>query len=163
VKKAKWEPETLEQVYSMLVFSMSLIHSGESKVFLVYTMKAYWGNTSTAPLISNPGVTCRWMGNFKTQPFFPVKNPCTWASDLIWTFPRLALGPTQPPCTIGIGSFPRVKWSGHRIHHPHPSSVEVKEIVELYLYSPSGHSWSVIGLLYRAVIFQPLALICLYI
>ena len=27
----------------------------------------------------------------------------------------------------------------------HPSSAEVKESVELYLYSPSGPSWSVLG------------------
>jgi hypothetical protein len=28
---------------------------------------------------------------------------------------------------------------------PHPTSAKVKERVELYLYSPSGSSWPVLG------------------
>ena len=43
--------------------------------------------------------------------------------------------------TIGTGFFPRVLRPGHGVDHPPPSSAEVKEIVELYLYSPSGPSW----------------------
>jgi len=39
-------------------------------------------------------------------------------------------------CTIGTGSFPGVKWPGRGVDHPPPSSAEVKERVELYLYSP---------------------------
>jgi hypothetical protein len=35
-------------------------------------------------------------------------------------------------------SFPGVKWSGRGVDHPLPSSAEVKERIELYLYSPSG-------------------------
>jgi hypothetical protein len=31
------------------------------------------------------------------------------------------------------------------VFHPHPSSAEVKERVELYLCSPSGPSWPVLG------------------
>jgi len=42
--------------------------------------------------------------------------------------------------TMGTGSF-----LGRGIDHPLPSSVEVKETVELYLYSPSGPSWPVLG------------------
>jgi len=34
---------------------------------------------------------------------------------------------------------------GHDDDHPTPSSSEVKEEVELYLYSPSGPSWPVLG------------------
>ena len=41
---------------------------------------------------------------------------------------------------MGTGSFPWVKRPGHGIDHPPPSSAEVKERVELYLYSPSGPS-----------------------
>jgi hypothetical protein len=129
----------------MLAFSVSLIHIGEGKVFPVYTMKAYWGNTSTAPPVSNPGVRCRWVGNFKALPLFPGKNPCTWATDLIWTFLRQVLGANPPSCTVGTGSVARVEWLGRHIHHPHPSSAEVKKGVELYLYSPSESSWPVIG------------------
>ena len=50
-------------------------------------------------------------------------------------------------CTVGTGSFPGPKRPGRGIDHP-PSSAEVKESVELYLYSPSGPSWPVLGLTY---------------
>jgi len=58
-------------------------------------------------------------------------------------------GPGAHPAsnTIDIKSFPRVKlpgaWCG--IDHPPPCSTEVKERVELYLYSPTGSSRQVIG------------------
>jgi hypothetical protein len=41
-------------------------------------------------------------------------------------------------------SFPGVKRPGRGVYHPHSSSAEVKERVELYLYSPSGPSWTVV-------------------
>jgi hypothetical protein len=41
--------------------------------------------------------------------------------------------------------FPGEKWSGRGVNHASPSSVEVKERVELYLYSRSGTSWPVLG------------------
>ena len=47
--------------------------------------------------------------------------------------------------TVGTGSFPLVKRSGRGVDHPPPSSAEVKERVELYIYSPSGPSWPVLG------------------
>jgi len=46
---------------------------------------------------------------------------------------------------MGVGSFPGLKRPGRGVDHPPPSSAEVKERVELYLYSPSGPSWPVIG------------------
>ena len=53
---------------------------------------------------------------------------------------------THPACcTMGTGSFPGVKLSGRGVDHPPPSSAEVKERVELYIYSPSGPSWPVLG------------------
>ena len=42
-------------------------------------------------------------------------------------------------------SFPEVKRLGHGVDHPLPPSVEFKERVELYHYSPSGLSWPVVG------------------
>jgi hypothetical protein len=48
-------------------------------------------------------------------------------------------------CTMGTGSFPGVKRPGRGVDHPPPSSAKVKERVELYLYSPSGPSWPVLG------------------
>jgi len=47
--------------------------------------------------------------------------------------------------TMGTSSFPGVKKPGRGIDHTSPSSAEVKERVELYLYSPSGPSWPVLG------------------
>jgi hypothetical protein len=48
-------------------------------------------------------------------------------------------------CTMGTGSFPGVKWPGRDVDHPPSFSAELKERLELYLYSPSGPSWSVLG------------------
>ena len=51
-------------------------------------------------------------------------------------------GPGAHPAsyTMGTGSFPGVKWLERGFDHPPPSSTEVKERVQLYLYSPSGPS-----------------------
>ena len=50
-----------------------------------------------------------------------------------------------PSYTVGTGSLPGVKRPGRGVDHPPPSSVEVKERVQLYLYSPSGALWPVLG------------------
>jgi hypothetical protein len=57
-------------------------------------------------------------------------------------------GPGAYPAThtTGTESFPVVKWAGRGVDDPHPSNAEVKERVDLYLYSPSGPSWPVLGL-----------------
>jgi hypothetical protein len=47
--------------------------------------------------------------------------------------------------TMGTGSFLGIKQPGHGVEHPLPSSAEVKEGVELHLYSLSGLSWPVLG------------------
>ena len=54
----------------------------------------------------------------------------------------LQTGPGAHPasCTMCTGSFPVVKRPGRSVDHPSPSSTEVKDRVELYLYSPSGPS-----------------------
>jgi len=56
-------------------------------------------------------------------------------------------GPGAHPAsyTMGTGSFPGVKRPGRGVNHPPPSSVEVEERVELYLFSPFGRSWPVLG------------------
>jgi hypothetical protein len=56
-------------------------------------------------------------------------------------------GPGAYPASyaVGTGSFPGVKRPGRGVDHSPPSSVEVKEKVELYLYSTPGPSWPVIG------------------
>jgi hypothetical protein len=56
-------------------------------------------------------------------------------------------GPGAHPasCTTGTGLLLGVKRPGRGVDHPPSSSAEVKERVEVYLYSPSGPSWPVIG------------------
>ena len=56
-------------------------------------------------------------------------------------------GPGAHPasCTMGTGSIQGVKRAGRGVNHTPSSSAEVKEGVELYLYSPSGPSWPVLG------------------
>ena len=61
-------------------------------------------------------------------------------------------GACPAPYTMGTVSFPGVKRPGRGVDHPPPSSAEVKERVELYLYSPSGPSWPVLG---RTLPFMP--------
>jgi len=46
---------------------------------------------------------------------------------------------------MGTGFFPAVKRPGRGVHHPPPFRAEVKERVELYLYSLSLPLWPVIG------------------
>jgi hypothetical protein len=46
---------------------------------------------------------------------------------------------------MGTGSFLRVKQPGRGVEHPPLSNAKVKERIELYLYSPSGSLWPVLG------------------
>ena len=56
-------------------------------------------------------------------------------------------GPGAHPasCTMGNGSFPGVKRPERGAIHPPTSKCRGHERVGLYLYSPSGPSWPVIG------------------
>ena len=56
-------------------------------------------------------------------------------------------GPEAHPASdaMGTGSFPEIKRPGCGVDHPPPFSAEVKETVELHLYSSSGPSWPVLG------------------
>jgi len=63
-------------------------------------------------------------------------------------FAPVLTGPGAHPAsyTTGTGSLSRgVKRPGRGVDHSHPSRDEVKERVDLYLYSPSGPSWPVQG------------------
>jgi hypothetical protein len=47
--------------------------------------------------------------------------------------------------TMGTASFLGVKRPWRGVNNPPLSSAEIKERVELYIYSPSGSSWLVLG------------------
>jgi hypothetical protein len=76
--------------------------------------------------LEGPGIESRW------GRYFPHPSP-------------MALGPTQPTIQWAAVLFPGGKSVGLGLNHPSTSSVEVKERVEQYLYSPSGPSWTVLG------------------
>ena len=71
--------------------------------------------------LDGPGIESQWEARF----FAPVQT-----------------GPGAHPAsyTMGTGSFPGVKRPGRGVDHRPPSSAEVKERVELYLYSPYASS-----------------------
>jgi len=83
--------------------------------------------TVTRYRLDGPGIEPRWRGEiFRTRP------------DRSWGSPSLLY--------IGyLFTFSVVKRPGGGVDHPPTSTAEVKERVELYLYSPSGPSWPVIG------------------
>jgi hypothetical protein len=58
---------------------------------------------------------------------------------------QTGLGAYPASYTMGTGSFPGVKRPGRGVDHTPSSSARVKERVELYLYSPSGPTWPVLG------------------
>ena len=76
--------------------------------------------------LDGPGIESRWGARFSS----PVQT-----------------GPGAHPasCTMGNGSFTGIKRPERSVDHPTPSSAQIKERVELYLYSPSGPSWPVLG------------------
>jgi len=53
-------------------------------------------------------------------------------------------GAHQASYAMGAGSFPGLKRPGRGVDHPTPYSAEVKERVDLHIYSPSGPSWPVL-------------------
>ena len=83
-----------------------------------------------------------------------LRSVYLFCGHVIWT--RIAQSPFSAPVqtgpgahpasyTMSTGSFPGVKWPGLGVDHPPAYSAEVKERVELYLYSTSGPSWPFLG------------------
>ena len=63
------------------------------------------------------------------------------------------IGPGAYPatCTMGTGTYPRVKRPGACCRPPTPSMCRGHERVVLHLYSPSGPQWPVIGRTWRQI------------
>ena len=76
--------------------------------------------------LDSPGIESRWGGEiFRIRPDWPWGPP-----SLLYNSYRV---------------FPGVNRPGRGVDHPPPFSAEVTERIELYLYSPSGPLWPVIG------------------
>jgi hypothetical protein len=75
--------------------------------------------------MDGPGIESRWEERFSS----PVQT-----------------GSEAHPASyrMDTGSFLGVNWRERGVGHPPESSTEVKERVELYLYSPFGSSWPVL-------------------
>ena len=67
-----------------------------------------------------------------------------WGRDFLHPS-RPALGVHPASYTLVTGSFLGIKLTGPGAYHPPPSSAEVEGRVELYICSPSGPSWPVLG------------------
>ena len=65
--------------------------------------------------------------------------------EIFRTSPDRPWGPTSLVYNVYLVTFPGVKQAGRGVNHPPSPSAEVKERVELYLYSPSGSSWPILG------------------
>jgi hypothetical protein len=70
---------------------------------------------------------------------------------------RPTLGPTQPPVQWKLDHSRGIKQPGRSVENPLPSSAEVKERVDLYLYSTCVPSWQVLE---RNLLFQYSVCIC---
>ena len=68
----------------------------------------------------------------------------SWHGRIFCTHPCLPWG-LSSLLYNGYWVIPGVKWLGCDINHSSQYSAEVKERVDLYLYSPSGPSWRVLG------------------
>ena len=97
-----------------------------SKSYINYVGRDSSVGTATGYGLDGPEIESRWGRDFP--------HPS-----------RPTLGPTQPPIKWVPGLFPGGKAAGRGVDHPPPSSARVKERVELYLYSPYGPSWPVLG------------------
>ena len=109
------------------------------KLKLGESIFSQWGRDSSVGIatrywLDGPGIESRWGARFSA----PVQT-----------------GPGAHPasCTMGTGSFPGVKWPGRGAGHPLPFKCRGHERVQLYLYSPSGPQWPVVGPVVQPVNF----------
>jgi len=111
--------------------------------FFVSTEKQYFRTPKTAGRIGHNRSRC---SNSLQARRFGVRNPA--GMRFLPRPSRPVLGPIQPLYSGHCVSFPGVRRPGRAVHHSSSSSTEVKERVELYLYSPFLPSWHVTGWTY---------------
>jgi hypothetical protein len=107
-----------------LSFSFKIV---ESQIISTESLKIAVGRDSSVGIttcyrLDGPGIESQWGARF---------------------FVAIQTGPGAHPASYTMGTG--LKRLGHGVDHPPQSSAEVKERVELYLYSPSGPSWPILG------------------
>jgi hypothetical protein len=76
---------------------------------------------------------------------WPVRGSNSGDSEIFRTRPEQLWGSPTFLYIVHRVSFLGVKRSGREVDHLPPSSAEVKERVEIYLYCPSRPSWPILG------------------
>ena len=111
---------SLQVISLSFPFLTSLIRPHFIKMYITWRGSGCSVGIATGYGLDGPGIESLWGEIFHT----PFQN-----------------GPWAHPAsyTIGTESFPGIKRPGRDVYHPRPSSAQVKEREELYLYSPSGH------------------------
>jgi hypothetical protein len=90
------------------------------------------------------GVAQAWLWDSSVATGWTVQGSNPGGGEIFHTCPNRPWGPPNLPCTgygVTAGGIVARVW----IWPSTPSSAEVKVRVELYLYSPSGPSWFVLG------------------
>jgi hypothetical protein len=108
-----------------------VLHNAKQTSWVLSVTNVFWGQDSVVGIANRygpdgPGIESRW----GARSYAPVH-----------TDP----GAHPASSTVGTGSFLGVKRPRCGADHPLLSSAEVKDRAELYLYSPSGPSWPVLG------------------
>ena len=73
-----------------------------------------------------------------------VRESNLGGGEIFCTRPDRPLGPPSLLYNWCRDPLPRVKRPGRDVNHPPLSSAEVKERIELHLYTASGYSWHVL-------------------
>jgi hypothetical protein len=104
-----------------------------SHLIIVYSPKYYnCGGRDSSDGIATPyGLGCTGIESRGGKIVAPVKTGPGGLPSLLYNGCRVSL--------LGV------KRLGRGVNNPAPSSADVKERVELYIYSLSGYSWSVVG------------------
>ena len=100
--------------------SVPMVYHSHCRSFTeLYAMRTYFLTDQTRNGLAGSQIESRWGARYSTY---------------------VQTGPgAHPACyTMGSGLFPGVKWPGRGAYHPLPSSAEVQEKIDLYLYCPSG-------------------------
>ena len=127
------------QIFRVYIF-IFIFYMFYNNFIVYYTYSVSMGQDSSVGVATRYGLDCSGIESWGERDFRHPSRP--------------ALGPAQPPIRWVPGFSRGVKRPGRGVHHPSPSSAEVKERVELYLFSPFGPSWPVLG--------PTLALKCIY-